>query len=156
MPMIFLVTAVGYTYFDVFNLNSRSQRLQLVSPVIEPAQDRSPFCFTFWFSGFGADYNTTLKIFQRPAKQDSNQLINDLTDDILVNLLFLPSQGHLVHNFYEIILSATGFVHHPIFVSRLTGSLFFMQVCLSTFLLYIYFLQFILRLLLITSSHICL
>lgn len=85
----FLWFAVGYIYFDVFNLNSKSQRLQLVSPVIEPAADRSPFCFTFWFSGFGADRNTTLKIFQRPAKEDNNQLINDLTDDILVRLVRL-------------------------------------------------------------------
>ncbi|XP_069945644.1 MAM and LDL-receptor class A domain-containing protein 1-like [Cherax quadricarinatus] len=75
---------VGYIYFDVFNLNSRSQRLQLVSPVMEPAADRSPFCFTFWFAGFGADNNTTLKLFQRPAQEDNNQLINDLTDDILI------------------------------------------------------------------------
>lgn len=77
-------SAVGYIYFDVFNLNSRSQRLQLVSPVMEPSVDRSPQCFTFWFSGFGADANTTLRIFQRPAQDDNNQLINNLTDDVLI------------------------------------------------------------------------
>ncbi|XP_066937100.1 MAM and LDL-receptor class A domain-containing protein 1-like [Macrobrachium rosenbergii] len=75
---------VGYIYFDVFNLNSRSQKLQLVSPVMEPSLDRTPFCFTFWFAGFGADTNTSLSLFQRPAKEDNNRLINDLNDDILI------------------------------------------------------------------------
>ncbi|XP_071534123.1 MAM and LDL-receptor class A domain-containing protein 1-like [Panulirus ornatus] len=74
----------GYIYFDVFNLNSEPQRLQLVSPLMEPDAGGSPLCFTFWFASFGADSNTTLKVFQRPARDDSNQLINDLTDDILI------------------------------------------------------------------------
>lgn len=74
----------GYIYFDVFNFNSRSQKLQLVSPFMEPQANRIPLCFTFWFAGFGADTNTTLKVYQRPAQDTSNQLINNLTDDVLI------------------------------------------------------------------------
>ncbi|XP_050739083.1 MAM and LDL-receptor class A domain-containing protein 1-like, partial [Eriocheir sinensis] len=76
----------GYIYFDVFNLGGRTQRLQFVSPVMEPLPDRSPLCFTFWFAGFGADPNTSLTIFQRPAQLRSfpDRLLTDLSSDIQV------------------------------------------------------------------------
>ncbi|XP_045138693.1 MAM and LDL-receptor class A domain-containing protein 1-like [Portunus trituberculatus] len=76
----------GYIYFDVFNLGGRTQRLQLVSPVVEPMPDRSPLCFTFWFAGFGADPNTSLSIYLRPSQLRSfpEQLLTDLSSDIRV------------------------------------------------------------------------
>ncbi|KAG0714862.1 MAM and LDL-receptor class A domain-containing protein 2 [Chionoecetes opilio] len=76
----------GYIYYDVFNLGGRTQRLQLVSPVMEPMPDRSPLCFTFWFGGFGADPNTSLSIYQRPTQLRSfpEQLLSDLSSDIRV------------------------------------------------------------------------
>ena len=51
---------------------------------MEPASDRTPICFTFWFAGFGADTNTTLRVYQRPAEEDSNQIVTNVNDDILV------------------------------------------------------------------------
>lgn len=75
----------GYIYFDVFNFNGRTQRLQLVSPTLEPATDRSPTCFSFWFAGFGAE-NSTLRVYLRPAEQlQDDRLLNDLTEDTIVS-----------------------------------------------------------------------
>ncbi|KAK4319846.1 hypothetical protein Pmani_009261 [Petrolisthes manimaculis] len=74
----------GYIYFDVFNFNGRTQRLQLVSPTLEPPSDRSPSCISFWFAGFGSE-NSTLRVYQRPAQQLlDDRLLSDLTDDILL------------------------------------------------------------------------
>ncbi|XP_018020886.1 MAM and LDL-receptor class A domain-containing protein 1 [Hyalella azteca] len=72
---------VGYIYFDVFNLNSRSQKLQLISPAIDPSADREPLCFTFWFSGFGSDGNTSLAVYQKQT--DDGARINSIGSDIV-------------------------------------------------------------------------
>ncbi|KAL7644743.1 UNVERIFIED_CONTAM: hypothetical protein RMT77_004556 [Armadillidium vulgare] len=75
----------GYIFFDIYNSISRNRRLQLVSPVIEPSAERSALCFGFWFTGFGADQNTSLNIFQRNADSNNqNHIFLNHHSDILI------------------------------------------------------------------------
>ena len=53
----------GYAYFDIFNTGSRSTKVKMISPTIQPgAHDR--MCFSFWFAAFGAGDSTSLSILR--------------------------------------------------------------------------------------------
>ena len=72
---------------------------------MEPSAERTPVCFTFWFAGFGADTNTTLRVYQRPSSDD-NQIVNNLGEDILVSLISVQFQIYLIDcNYNSINLS---------------------------------------------------
>ncbi|CAL4143775.1 unnamed protein product, partial [Meganyctiphanes norvegica] len=68
----------GYFYIIMLYL----EKLNIVDLFMEVRRvTHTPALMT---ESFGADTNTTLKVYQRPAQDTSNQIINNLTDDVLI------------------------------------------------------------------------
>ena len=63
---------VGFLFFDVLNTQSEPR---LISPLIKalPSGDKK-ICITFWFSAFGRDETSTMKVFIEPEDQSETEV----------------------------------------------------------------------------------